>query len=288
MTSFILDTTPRIQPPFSKERLLWVISPALAIGIHLLLLLYILQNPSQLVNAQPSPVAAPIVVTMAAVPATSQLYSYENVARQERVPDEATLPPSVAKLDAAEKEVKNADVKAVVHDAKPLPKVEPKPKLEKKLQRVKHDKVKPQPKKIEVKKPSEVTAIASTLSNNSDRLSQHSQAPQVGAESNNSTAMKQSWQSIILARLQRAKRYPGYALHMKQQDTVMVRFVIDRDGKVLDSSIVKSQGYASLDREALQLLERVSPLPKPPSSAFDRDSDRMELVVPISFVIRNG
>ena len=180
--------------------------------------------------------------------------------------------------------MKNAEVKAVVHDSKPQPKAEPKPP--KPQRTVKPREVKPLPKKVEVKKPAPVTTPDSMRSNSSEQLSRQNQAPQVGAASNQAASAKQSWQSLILAQLQREKRYPGYALRMKQQDTVMVRFTIDRDGNVLETAIEKSKGYATLDRESLQLLERASPLPKPPASAFTQ-SDRMELVVPVSFAIRN-
>ncbi|MBM7344501.1 TonB family protein [Pantoea coffeiphila] len=284
MTSFILDNA--LPPPAKPrgEKLLWSTGPLLAVTAHLLVLMYLLWKPAAAPMVMPSPAAAPMVITMAVMPTTSQISSQESVAQQASQPDESAPPPPPAKLDAAEKEVKNAEVKAVVHDSKPQPKAEPKPSRPQRT--VKPREVKPLPKKVEVKKPAPVTTPDSMRSNSSEQLSRQNQAPQVGAASNQAASAKQSWQSLILAQLQREKRYPGYALRMKQQDTVMVRFTIDRDGNVLETAIEKSKGYATLDRESLQLLERASPLPKPPASAFTQ-SDRMELVVPVSFAIRN-
>lgn len=285
MTSFILDHTLPLPAKPRGEKLLWSTGPLLAVTAHLLVLMYLLWKPAAPPMLMPSPAAAPMVITMAVMPTTSQISSQESVAQQASQPDESAPPPTPAKLDAAEKEVKNAEVKAVVHDSKPLPKAEPKPNKPQRI--VKPREVKPLPKKVAVKKPAPVTTPDSMRSNSSEQLSRQNQAPQVGAASNQAASAKQSWQSMILAQLQREKRYPGYALRMKQQDTVMVRFTIDRDGNVLATAIEKSKGYATLDRESLQLLERASPLPKPPASAFTQ-SDRMELVVPVSFAIRNA
>lgn len=284
MTTFILDSVPLQTATPRGEKLLWSAGPLLAVIAHLLVLLYPLWSPSPPPTTIQSPAAAPMVITLAVMPTTSQLSSQESVAQQASQPEESAPPPSPAKLDVAEKEIKHAEVQAQVHDKKPLPRE--KPKTDTPPRTAKPHQVKPLPKKVEVKKPVLVTTPESMRSNSSEQLARQNQAPQVGAASNQAATEKQSWQSLILAQLQREKRYPGYALRMKQQDTVMVRFTIDRNGNVLETAIEKSKGYATLDRESLQLLERASPLPKPPASAF-MQSDRIELVVPISFAIRH-
>lgn len=285
MSSLMLDSTFSQRASMRSEKLLWMVGPGLAITAHLLVLLYLLWTPARPEVIFQSPAAAPVVITMALMPTTSQRSSTESVAQQASASPETAPPPSPAKLDAAEKEVKNAEVKAVVHDARPIAKSEPKPKTQPHAARPRD--VKPPLKKVEIKKPAEVTTPEARRSNGSEQLASKNSAPQVGAVSNQAAVMQQNWQSVILAQLQREKRYPGYALRMKQQDTVMVRFTIDRSGNVLDTAIVKSKGYAALDRESLQLLERSSPLPKPPASAF-ANSDQIELVVPVSFYIRNS
>ncbi len=90
------------------------------------------------------------------------------------------------------------------------------------------------------------------------------------------------WESQLLDRLARLKRYPFAARRDGQQDIVMVRFVIDREGQVLSSDIIKSQGFVLLDREARALIRRASPLPAPPAEVL---GDQIAMVAPIQFVL---
>ena len=62
----------------------------------------------------------------------------------------------------------------------------------------------------------------------------------------------------------------------------MVRFVVNRAGKVLSAEIARSQGIALLDDEARRLVLRASPLPKLPSGT----DEEMQFVVPITFSVR--
>ncbi|MGO1616347.1 MAG: energy transducer TonB family protein [Oceanisphaera sp.] len=55
---------------------------------------------------------------------------------------------------------------------------------------------------------------------------------------------------------------------------------MDRSGKVLSASLVGSSGASSLDKEALTLVKRALPLPKPPSSIAGQ---QLTLTVPINF-----
>jgi periplasmic protein TonB len=74
----------------------------------------------------------------------------------------------------------------------------------------------------------------------------------------------EAWLAEVLAQLERNKRYPAKARYFRQQDTVLVRFTIDRRGHLLSARIVKSQGYADIDAEVLALLRRAQPLVAPP------------------------
>ncbi|TWB46586.1 energy transducer TonB family protein [Nitrospirillum viridazoti] len=89
-----------------------------------------------------------------------------------------------------------------------------------------------------------------------------------------------TWQGLLLAQLERFKRYPADAQTRHQQGVAYLRFTMDRDGRVLSSRLEKSSGYELLDREVQALIERAQPLPKPPP---ELGSDRVELVVPIAF-----
>ncbi|MDG5493918.1 energy transducer TonB [Niveispirillum sp. BGYR6] len=89
----------------------------------------------------------------------------------------------------------------------------------------------------------------------------------------------------ILARLERAKRYPVAAKTARQEGTVLLRFVLDRRGRLLDWRIEGSSGVAALDEEVAALVRRVAPFPPFPD---DMARDRLELTVPIDFSLSTG
>ena len=60
----------------------------------------------------------------------------------------------------------------------------------------------------------------------------------------------------------------------------MVAFTIDRSGAVLASSVQHSSGYPLLDRAALDMLDRASPLPAMPESM---PQQRLNLAVPVEY-----
>jgi len=64
----------------------------------------------------------------------------------------------------------------------------------------------------------------------------------------------------LRAHIERVKHYPQQALDRKWEGRVIVRAVIWADGRLTDLSVVESSGYDTLDREALDLLQRLSPL----------------------------
>lgn len=89
-----------------------------------------------------------------------------------------------------------------------------------------------------------------------------------------------TWHARVLGRLNAVKTYPSSARARRQQGTVMMRFVVDRSGRVLSVSLHKTSGFALLDREALALPKRTSPLPPPPD---DATGNTIELIVPVEF-----
>lgn len=91
-----------------------------------------------------------------------------------------------------------------------------------------------------------------------------------------------TWEGMLVAALERQKRYPMASQRRREEDVVYVRLSLDREGRVTMLTIQKSRGYAALDAEALDLIRRASPLPKPPDSVV---GEQITLVVPIEFYI---
>ncbi|WP_448953373.1 TonB family protein [Labrys neptuniae] len=73
------------------------------------------------------------------------------------------------------------------------------------------------------------------------------------------------WRSLLMAHLERRKRYPAGARSRGEQGVVYVRFRIDDAGNVLAASLARSSGFAELDQEVLSLVRRASPVPAPPA-----------------------
>lgn len=91
-----------------------------------------------------------------------------------------------------------------------------------------------------------------------------------------------AWEGLILAHLERFRRYPARARAARQEGVVTVRFKVNRAGMVLSSTIVKKSGSFDLDRAALDTLRRAQPLPPIP----DNMPDEVELSVPVEYYLR--
>ena len=72
-----------------------------------------------------------------------------------------------------------------------------------------------------------------------------------------------SWESDILAHLQRFKRYPTGARLDRLEDRIQVEIQVDRNGQVIQHRILRSAGIPILDQAVNELLHRAAPLPAP-------------------------
>jgi periplasmic protein TonB len=93
-------------------------------------------------------------------------------------------------------------------------------------------------------------------------------------------AVAASYRSILASHLLRFKQYPETARASREQGTTTLSFTVTRTGRVTKSRLVRSSGFASLDRETLALIQRAQPLPAfPPEMREASDS----FTVPFSF-----
>ncbi len=95
--------------------------------------------------------------------------------------------------------------------------------------------------------------------------SQHDAARQATSSMQASPQAIQTWQSQLMARLERYKKYPAEARARRETGTVFVRFSLDTAGNVLSVELARSSGFSALDSEVLALVRRASPLPAPPA-----------------------
>jgi protein TonB len=89
--------------------------------------------------------------------------------------------------------------------------------------------------------------------------------------------------ATVLAWLEQHKEYPRRARLRRQEGTVVLYFVVDRGGAVLEYRLEGSSGHLALDEEVLAMIERAQPLPPMPE---DLQRDRLELIVPVEFFLR--
>ena len=87
----------------------------------------------------------------------------------------------------------------------------------------------------------------------------------------------------LRAWLERHKRYPRRARRRREQGVVVLRFVADRAGAVLDLEVENSSGHPLLDDAALDMVRRAQPLPEMPPGM--RES-RAEHLLPVRFALR--
>lgn len=91
------------------------------------------------------------------------------------------------------------------------------------------------------------------------------------------------WQSRVLAWINRHKRYPNGAKSRREEGVVQVAFAINASGSVVAASVARSSGNPELDRAAVEMVRRASPVPAPPPEIA---SGRMSLSLPVHFNLR--
>jgi len=92
-----------------------------------------------------------------------------------------------------------------------------------------------------------------------------------------------SYLAELRAWLERHKQYPRRAQLRHQQGTALLRFTMDRSGRVLSYRVERSSGHSVLDAEVEAMIQRASPLPPLPD---DIPGPQLEIVVPVSFRLR--
>jgi protein TonB len=190
-----------------------------------------------------------------APPSSSESVSSATPVGPDQVQAEAQPEPTPEQIEMPKFEPPPLE-RIAVPDAVVLQKIDPKPNL-------------PRPK-LEQKVAERTTARPTNVAKPSNVAA----APRSGAPSAAPSDAEQSWEQQILARLEREKRYPSEAQQQSLEDFVTVRFVVDRQGKVLSARIVHSNGYGPLDAEALAVFQRVTLAP-PPDEAKGQTFDRL-------------
>ena len=81
----------------------------------------------------------------------------------------------------------------------------------------------------------------------------------------------------------RISQYKYAARDQREQGALIIRLVISRDGRLVDSSITKSSGLPSLDKGALEAARAASPYSPLPSAL---PGDAIAFILPLNFAFR--
>ena len=233
------------------------LAPTLSIACHMALLLWLMYRPA-VIAALPLPQAA-IMVQVAPIP-QAQKTEHNDIAREHEQSD-AAQPSHQDEPEAL--------------PGTPVPEQE-------KAQIIQPPRKKTQP----VRKPVKRT-VSPPVRQDEKKASIEKHQMQLEAEKSSQTAAQQStagaratpemqasWASQLMAHLEKFKRYPG-----RQTGTVILRFTLDDKGNVLNFSLVRSSGIDGLDRAALAMISRASPVPPPPPGG------QKTVTVPVSFTL---
>lgn len=172
-------------------------------------------------------------------------------------------------------EMEVSDQPDALPDAVPVPLMRPKPERKQGGEK--------RPDRTKMAKGLEKEPEPDVMTGNEQVLANESDASRIHASSRNVTTnlpAEQKWLGRLSAHLERRKRYPHSAQSRRQEGQVVVRFVVSSDGTIIAPEMVTSSGVEALDTEALDLLRRASPAPKPPPDV------NTFITVPINFAMQ--
>jgi len=89
------------------------------------------------------------------------------------------------------------------------------------------------------------------------------------------------YRRAVFSLLASQRRYPDTALLHRYEGGGIVRFRIDRAGRLLDAAIATSTGRSSLDQAALAMVRRSDPFPAIPAEL----PDQLGISLPLRFLI---
>jgi protein TonB len=108
----------------------------------------------------------------------------------------------------------------------------------------------------------------------------HSLAPDLGS-GESLRRMRATWQKELAVHLDKFKRYPTDRSH--QSAEIVIRFVLDRTGRVVSVEVAKSSGDTAFDDAALAMMRRADPVPAPPALVAD---EGLRFTMPVIFHVK--
>jgi protein TonB len=250
----------------------WAISAAIVVLAHGAIAARMVPWGEEIEPAEP---AAAIVVEFAPLPVAPATPPTDIAPGPEQVMSQASPERPVEHVEDEQK-IEEKVVSNPVEE--PPPEIKPAPNPDVAIEPPKQEVAKLQPQ--EPRTPAPTTSAPQAIPEESAAVPA---APMQGRLTPTPSNAVPTWKTHILALLERNKRYPEAAQSRHQQGVAQVFFSIDRQGRVINSRVVRSSGASALDDEALALLRRAEPFPPPPP---ELPGARVDLMVPIRFNLR--
>jgi periplasmic protein TonB len=219
--------------------------------------------------------AAAIVIEFAPVPVAPPMPETNLAPGPEQVMSEASPATPIEQVEEKQKTPEKVASRPV---EEPPPEIKPAPNPDVALEPPRQERATQRPQNPRT--PAPTTSAPQALP---ERSAAVPAAPMQGRVTPNTSNAVPTWKTHILALLERHKRYPESAQSRHQQGIAQVFFSLDRQGRVIDSRVVRSSGASVLDEEALALLRRAQPFPAPPR---ELPGERVDLTVPIRFNLK--
>jgi len=250
----------------------WAMCGAIVVLAHGAVAARMVNWRDEIVPAEP---AAAIVVEFAPLPVGPAAPQTEIAPGPEQVMSEASPDKPVERVEDEHKVEEKVASRPV---EEPPPEVKPSPNPEVAVEPPRQERATQRPQ--EPRTPAPTTSAPQALPEQTAALLA---APTQGRITPNISNAVPTWKTQIVALLERNKRYPPAAQSRREQGTAQVFFRLDRQGRVIDSRLVRSSGASALDEEALALLRRAQPFPPPPR---ELPGQRIDLNVPIRFNLK--
>ena len=88
--------------------------------------------------------------------------------------------------------------------------------------------------------------------------------------------------ALLTQHISAFKKYPRIAQRRVWEGNILLEVTLTKNSKILDIRVVNESKYNILNREAVAMIERAQPLPKP----NDIKSDTFKVLVPVAFKLR--
>jgi periplasmic protein TonB len=250
----------------------WFISGAIVVLAHGAIAATVVKWRDEIEPGEP---AAAIVIEFAPVPVGPPTPQTDIAPGPEQVMSEASTERPVEQIEEKQK-IEEKVVSRPVEE--PPPEIKPAPNPDVALEPPHQEVTTPQPQ--ELRTPAPTTSAPQALPEQTAALPA---APAQGQITRNTSNAVPTWKTQVVALLERNKRYPESAQSRRQEGVVQVFFSLDRQGRVIDSRVVRSSGTSALDDEALAIVRRAQPFPPLPP---ELPGERVDLNWPIRFNLK--